>query len=414
MEVLKMSIRMIGIDYHLAEVDIRAIFSFTRKSGAEAMELLIAKPGIRGSVILSTCNRMELWASVDEDYEGSLLEELCELKGVTKEKYARYFVKRREDEAVNHLFHLTCGLKSMILAEDQIITQVKDALALARETYSTDNVLEVLFRKAVTAAKKVKTEVVFTHANVTAVDRAVEMLKGQGFDLKGRTCMVIGNGEMGKLAAQTLARHGADVTVTVRQYRSGVVNIPRGCSRINYGERMDLLPRCDLVISATSSPNHTIRRELFTDEVVIDHPIYLIDLAVPRDIEAEVGELEHITLYDIDDFQITVQDANGEALAQAEEILSAEMADFYSWYDCRDLIPRIQGLQVDAVTDLNLRIQKIIRKLPMPEAEQQLLLSNIDVAAGKVVGKMMYGLRDYLEATEFRGCLDGLEKLYEE
>lgn len=409
-----MSIRMIGIDYHLADVDIRALFSFTKKSAAEAMERLIAKPDICGCVILSTCNRMELWVSVAESYEGSLLGELCEVKGVEPRQYGRYFVERSESEAVSHLFHMTCGLKSMILAEDQIISQVKDALSLARETYSTDNVLEVLFRKAVTAAKKVKTEVVFTHASATAVDRAVEMLHSRGFDLKGKTCMVIGNGEMGKLAAQTLAMHGADVTVTVRQYRSGVVNIPRGCKRINYGERMELFPKCDLVLSATSSPNYTIRRELFTEDVVISHPIYLIDLAVPRDIEPSVGELEQFTLYDIDDFKITVQDANAGALSKAEAILSEEMADFYGWYDCRDLIPRIQGIQVDAVTDLNLRIQKIIRKLPLPEAEQQALMANIDTAASKVVGKMMYGLRDYLESPQFRGCLDGLEKLYEE
>ena len=409
-----MSIRMIGIDYHLADVDIRAVFSFTKKSAAEAMEKLIQKPGIRGSVILSTCNRMEFWASLDKTYEGSLLDELCGLKGVHTEEYGRYFVERSGKDAVNHLFHLTCGLKSMILAEDQIITQVKDALSLAREAYSTDNVLEVLFRKAVTAAKRVKTEVVFTHASATAVDRAVEMLHNQGFDLKGRTCMVIGNGEMGKLAAQTLAMHGADVTVTVRQYRSGVVNIPRGCSRINYGERMELLPHCDLVVSATSSPNYTIRRELFTDEIQMDHPMYLIDLAVPRDIEPEVGKMQNITLYDIDDFKITVQDANGESIARTEAILKEEIEDFYGWYDCRDLIPRSQEIQADAVTDLNLRIQKIIRKLPLPEEEQRKLLGSIDTAAGKVVGKMMYGLRDYLDGTQFRGCLDGLEKLYEE
>lgn len=409
-----MSIQMIGIDYHLADVDIRAFFSFTKKSAAEAMGKLNQKPGIRGSVILSTCNRMECWASLDEAYEGSLLEELCGLKGVRAEEYARYFVERKGKDAVNHLFHLTCGLKSMILAEDQIITQVKDALSLARETYSTDNVLEVLFRKAVTAAKRVKTEVIFTHASATAVDRAVEMLYDQGFDLKGRICMVIGNGEMGKLAAQTLAVHGADVTVTVRQYRSGVVNIPRGCSRINYGERMELFPRCDLVVSATSSPNYTIRRELFTDEIRIAHPMYLIDLAVPRDIEPEVGKMQNITLYDIDDFKITVQDANAESLRQAEAILEEEIEDFYGWYDCRDLIPRIQEIQADAVTDLNLRIQKIIQKLPLPEKERQQLLGSIDTAAGKVVGKMMYGLRDYLDGMQFRGCLDGLEKLYEE
>ena len=409
-----MSIRMIGIDYHLADVDIRAVFSFTKKSAAEAMEKLIQKPGIRGSVILSTCNRMEFWASLDKTYEGSLLDELCGLKGVHTEEYGRYFVERSGKDAVNHLFHLTCGLKSMILAEDQIITQVKDALSLARETYSTDNVLEVLFRKAVTAAKRVKTEVVFTHASATAVDRAVEMLHNQGFELKGRTCMVIGNGEMGKLAAQTLAMHGADVTVTVRQYRSGVVNIPRGCSRINYGERMELFPHCDLVVSATSSPNYTIRRELFTDEIQMDHPMYLIDLAVPRDIEPEVGKMQNITLYDIDDFKITVQDANEESIARTEAILKEEIEDFYGWDDCRDLIPRIQEIQADAVTDLNLRIQKIIRKLPLPEEEQRKFLGSIDTAAGKVVGKMMYGLRDYLDGTQFRECLDGLEKLYEE
>lgn len=409
-----MSIRMIGIDYHLADVDIRAVFSFTKKSAAEAMEKLIQKPGIRGSVILSTCNRMEFWASLDKTYEGSLLDELCGLKGVHTEEYGRYFVERSGKDAVNHLFHLTCGLKSMILAEDQIITQVKDALSLAREAYGTDNVLEVLFRKAVTAAKRVKTEVVFTHASATAVDRAVEMLHNQGFELKGRTCMVIGNGEMGKLAAQTLAMHGADVTVTVRQYRSGVVNIPRGCSRINYGERMELFPHCDLVVSATSSPNYTIRRELFTDEIQMDHPMYLIDLAVPRDIEPEVGKMQNITLYDIDDFKITVQDANEESIARTEAILKEEIEDFYGWYDCRALIPRIQEIQADAVTDLNLRIQKIIRKLPLPEEEQRKFLGSIDTAAGKVVGKMMYGLRDYLDGTQFRECLDGLEKLYEE
>ncbi len=409
-----MSVHMVGIDYHLADVDIRAVFSFTKKNAGEAMELLCKKPGIRGSVILSTCNRMELWVSVNDEYEGSLPDELCELKGVSRSEYSPYFVERSGRDAAEHLFRLTCGLESMILAEDQIITQVKDALSLARENYSTDNVLEVLFRKAVTAAKRVKTEVVFTHASATAVDRAIEMLRAERFDLTGKVCMVIGNGEMGKLAALTLSGCGADVTVTVRQYRSGVVNIPVGCKRINYGERMKLFPSCDLVISATSSPNYTIRRELFTEDMVIDHPVYLIDLAVPRDIDPWVGKLEHITLYDIDTFKITAQEANAGALLKAEKILDSEIEDFYSWYDCRDLIPRIQEVQAETVTDLNLRLQRIIRKLPLAEQEQRLLIENIDTAAGKVVGKMMYGLRDYLDGSKFRECLDGLEKLYDE
>lgn len=204
---------MIGIDYNKANVDIRAMFSFTKKNATAAMERLKKIPGIQGCVILSTCNRMELWASTKADWNGTLLEELCKIKEVDPTQYGEYFVERNEEEAVDHLFHLTSGLKSMILAEDQIITQVKDALTLAREAFVTDNVLEVLFRKAVTAGKKVKTNVIFSRANQTAMDQAIEMLKERKFPLPDARCMVIGNGEMGKLAAQSLKRTGADVTV---------------------------------------------------------------------------------------------------------------------------------------------------------------------------------------------------------
>ena len=151
-----MSIGMLGIDHNLAPVDVRAVFSFTRKDAAAAMEALKKEAGVEGCIILSTCNRTEVWVSLPEDWEGSLLEEICRIKGVDSREFAPYFVKRQGEEAVSHLFHLTCGLKSMILAEDQIISQVRDAHALARECYCTDGVLEVLFRKAVTAAKRVK------------------------------------------------------------------------------------------------------------------------------------------------------------------------------------------------------------------------------------------------------------------
>ncbi|MDD2978532.1 MAG: glutamyl-tRNA reductase [Hespellia sp.] len=409
-----MSIQMIGIDYQKAGVDIRAKFAFTQKNTVEALQRLTARQDIHGAVILSTCNRMEMWLSTGEEFEESLLTVLCRLKGLQEEAYRSYFVSREGAEAVNHLFYLTCGLKSMILAEDQILSQVKNAIALSRETYCSDNVMEVLFRKAVTAAKKVKTEVVFTHASTTAVDQAVELLEREGVVLAGKRCMVIGNGEMGKLAAQELTRQGADVTVTVRQYKSGMVSIPVGCKRINYGERMELLPQCDLVISATSSPNHTIRRELFTEDISLTHPLYLVDLAVPRDIEPEVGELEQIVLYDIDDFTLADESENEAALTRAHAILGEEMEEFFAWYDCRDMIPRIQEIQEEAVTDFHLRIQKMIRKLPMNEESRQEFMEGLDSAAGKVVGKMMYGLRDHLGIQEFRGCLDGLEKLYDE
>ena len=409
-----MSICMVGIDHNKASVDVRALFSFTKKNAAAAMEQLKSRNGILGCIILSTCNRMEIWASVEEEWEGSLVEELCIIKEVDPTQFGQYFVMREGKEAVNHLFHLTCGLKSQILGEDQIITQVKDALSLARENYMTDSVLEVLFRMAVTAAKKVKTDVTFSRANVTAMDRAVSMLKEQGFEMNGKTCMVIGNGEMGKLAAQTMQKAGAMVTVTVRQYRSGMVTIPKGCARINYGERMEMLPKCHVVVSATASPNYTLTRELL-EETELMQDIVFIDLAVPRDIEASIGEMEHVTLYDIDDFQITaVGDYLKDSFDQAEAILLEQQREFYDWYDGRDLIPRIQEIQEEAVTDLELRIHKILGKLPLEDKERESLRGSIEMAAGKVVGKMIFGLRDSLEKETFLACVEGLEKLYEE
>ena len=408
-----MSISMVGIDYNKASVDIRAQFSFTKKNAAAAMEKLKEAPGILGCIILSTCNRMEIWASTQEEWEGSLFDFLCEEKGKNPEEFRRYFVERKEEEAIEHLFYLTSGLKSQILAEDQIIAQVKDALSMARDVYCTANVLEVLFRMAVTAAKRVKTEVVFSRGNSSVIHQAIQKLRETGYSLDGSNCMVIGNGEMGKVAALALAEAGAHVTVTVRQYRSGIVSIPKGCDRINYGERMEFFPSCDLIVSATASPNFTLTKELIQQAATGKKQQILIDLAVPRDIEPSVNEIEGITLYDIDSFKIDTNSLElQESMQKAAAILREQMEDFYCWYDGRSLIPRIQDIQAEAVQDLNLRILKILRKTPMEDEDRENLLNAIDVAAGKVVSKMMFGLRDTLEKEEFINCVEGLEKLY--
>ena len=409
-----MSISMIGIDHSKASVDIRAKFSFTKKRAIEAMKKLKEEHGILGCIILSTCNRMEVWVSTQDDKEISLYEFLCREKEVEKDGYQDYFMKRENEEAVRHLFYLTSGLKSQILAEDQIITQVKDALTLARDAYCTDNVLEVLFRMAVTAAKKVKTEVTFSRANTSVIHQAMERLRNQGFSFEGKTCMVIGNGEMGKVTALALKEAGADVTVTVRQYRSGVVNIPQGCKRINYGERMELLPDCDLVVSATASPNYTLTKENF-EEIKLDAAsVVLIDLAVPRDIDPEIGKLQNVSLYDIDSFRIDAASPKLQASMQkAGEILDDQMKEFYDWFNGRDIFPRIEEIKADAVEDLNLRITKILKKTPMEQKDRESLLKAIDTAAGKVVNKMIFGLRDSLEQEAFLDCVEGLEKIYE-
>lgn len=409
-----MSIFMLGIDHNMAPVDIRALFAFTRKNTGEALLKLKKEPGICGCIILSTCNRLELWVSTEEDEKPELYQWLCRLKGIEGEEYRKYFISRENEEAVEHLFYLTSGLKSQILGEDQILTQVKDALSFAREEFTTDSVLEVLFRMAVTAGKKIKTEVPFSHGNPSVIHQAIRFLEEGGYHVRNKVCMVIGNGEMGKMAAQTLREAGADVTVTIRQYRSGVVNIPVGCSRINYGERMDYLPECDLVVSATASPNYTLTEELFED-VRVERPMILIDLAVPRDIDPEIRKKENITLYDMDSFRTSETPKElADNLEAAGKIVKEQMEEFSQWLDGRDIIPRIQEIKADAVEDLNLRIEKIFRKTPMKDSDRENLKKAVDTAAGKVVNKLIFGLRDSLNQDVFLECVEGLEKLYEE
>ena len=409
-----MGISMIGIDHNMAPVDIRALFAFTKKSAGEAMEKIKSYKGIYGCVILSTCNRLEVWASVDEEEDVCLYDCVCQLKGISDDSYRNYFVERKDEEAVEHLFYLTSGLKSQIIGEDQILTQVKDALNLARENFAVDGVLEVLFRMAVTAGKRIKTEVPFSHGNPSVIHQAIQFLGQKGYSMQDKTCMVIGNGEMGKVAAQALREAGADVTVTIRQYRSGIVSIPAGCKRINYGERMEYIPECDLVVSATASPNFTLRRELF-EELELSGELILIDLAVPRDIEPSIGSLEGITLYDMDSFRIEeIPSELQENLEAAGAIVREQMDEFFQWLDGGDLIPRIQEIKEEAVNDLNLRIAKILKKTQMDEEDRVNLVQAVDTAAGKVVNKLIFGLRDSLNQEAFLECVAGLEKIYEE
>lgn len=177
---------------------------------------------------------------------------------------------------------------------------------------------------------------------------------------------------------------------------------------------MRLLPECDLVVSATASPNYTLTAE-GVREAGLTHPVLLVDLAVPRDIDPLVEKLPFVKRYDIDDFHVDAQsDDLKENIRKAERILEEQMEEFYVWYECHDMIPKIQGIKESAAMDLELRLTKILRALPLEEGEREALRGQIDAAAAKVVNKMMFGLRDAVSQKTFRECVEGLEKVYEE
>ena len=216
------NIQMIGIDHSRASVEERELFSFTKTKQKELMEAVVRQQSVDGCVLLSTCNRMELYVSLDAKAEPDLYRIICHCKQISGEEEKRLrelFTVRTEEDAVRHLFLLTAGLKSKIIGEDQILTQVGDALEFARSGEFADTVLKTLFRMAVTAGKKIKTQVAIPKGNTSAIDAALTQLARQGYQFAGENCLVIGNGEMGRLTARAFQERGANVTVTVRQYQ---------------------------------------------------------------------------------------------------------------------------------------------------------------------------------------------------
>ncbi|MCI8650288.1 MAG: glutamyl-tRNA reductase [Anaerotruncus sp.] len=398
-----MKIQMVGIDYQKAGIQLRERFSMTQAAIAEQLKHL---PPNTGCVILSTCNRTELWVSGEADPFALL----CRMKGLDGAPYTEAFVRRSGETAAEHLFALACGLKSQVFGEDQIITQVGNALALAREAGGADAVLEMLFRAAVTAAKEVKTNVRLTGTDRSVAARAASFLEERCGSLAGKRALVIGNGEMGRLAAKLLVQRGCRVQMTLRSYRHGEVLLPTGVETVPYEQRLDWLAAADLVLSATTSPHYTLRAKELPK---LQKPVLFCDLAVPRDIDPQIALLEHASVFDTDTI------CGGEVQTppipqQAQEILQERLAQFCRWYAFRPFVPRINALSQRASQDFLGRTVRSLRRLPLAHEQQQALAAQMQQAAQKSAAKLLFGLRENLEPELWETCISALEKSAQE
>ena len=406
-----MDIVMIGIDYTDAGLDIRGRFSYTKREQEETVQHLRQLEGISGCILLSTCNRTELIISYESGWKADEKELFCGLKGLSAEEYGSYIHERRGMEAVRDIFSLAGGLKSQILGEDQILTQMKDAADFSRQFFGTDKILETLFRMAVTAGKEVKTRIKLPSANRSAPLAAITGLEQEGENFCGEKCLVIGNGVMGRMTAQLLLDRGADVTVTIRQYRRGIVDVPLAAKRIEYSGRYEKMTECRYIFSATASPNMTITLEKLPLEKLPAETVF-VDLAVPRDIQEEIGDCQGIRLYDIDDFGVGLPEETKQSLAEAEKLLEEKVQEFQSWYDAKDVVPMLLQVSEKASEDVLARIDgRLQKKIPGQQEEVEDIVRE---AVQKVVNKIMFSVRDSVDVSAFRDCVDAMTELYAE
>ena len=325
--VLILRIASAGIDYRNTPIELREKLSFDNERLIEIMEIICGRAGIGGCVVVSTCNRTEIYLSYDDSYgipdAGRLL---CMTAGADFDLFKNRFLYRYDSGAVQYLMEVACGLHSAILCEEQISGQINDAAELSRREGFSDSLLNTLFRNAVTAGKRALTEVKIQNVPLSTAYGAVKMAKKLYGTLNNKKCLVIGNGKMGRAAAQYLVSQGCEVTMTLRTYRHGENIIPDGCGSIGYDKRLEQAEKSDFIISATRSPHYTLRTE---DAAVMKRkPDYIFDLAVPRDIEPGIYNM--IKCYTVDD--ICADDsAQREQLMKIYAIIDEFKQRFEHW-----------------------------------------------------------------------------------
>ncbi|MBP9625685.1 MAG: hypothetical protein KBE01_00315 [Synergistaceae bacterium] len=326
----EINIVMGSIDYTVAPIAVRELFSFTQSAAANAYAKIKENPLISGAVIVSTCNRTEIYLSLENKSTVNAFELLCTLAGVDYEEY-QYAGRTISGKGVLfYLCELASGVKSQIWGEDQILTQVKGALSEARELNACDSYLEVLFRTAITCAKKVKTEIRLNpreNAENSIVDKTLKIIAA---DTAIRTVMVIGNGKIGCDVATSLVRKGYRTIITLRSYRSGVNIAIEGVHTIDYANRYEALLDCDAVVSATLSPHYTLTLEGVRR--CEKRPSLWIDLAVPRDIEPEIGAIDGASLYDVDTICADeIKENHIKQRGQVHEVIEKYICDYDHW-----------------------------------------------------------------------------------
>ncbi|KEZ51195.1 MULTISPECIES: glutamyl-tRNA reductase [Metabacillus] len=378
-----MHILAVGLNYKTAPVEIREKLTFQPNELGDAMKALKEQKSILENIIVSTCNRTEIYTVVDQLHTGRYYIKafLAEWFGLDKDSFSPFLTMYENDGAIEHLFSVSCGLDSMVLGETQILGQVRTSFMLGQTEGTIGTVFNHLFKQAVTLAKKAHSETDIGANAVSVSYAAVELAKKIFGDLTNKHVLILGAGKMGELAAQNLHGSGVrKVTVVNRTFEKAEV-LARKFSGHAKGinELQCALVEADILISSTGSSDFVITKEMMApaEKMRKGKPLFMVDIAVPRDLDPALDELESVFLYDIDDLQGIVDANLQERQKAAEEIglmLEAEIVAFKQWLGTLGVVPVISALREKALGIQAETMQSLERKMPnLTDRELKLL-----------------------------------------
>lgn len=368
-----MHILTVGLNYKTAPVEIRERLTFDPSLLGDAMSKLNGKKSILENVILSTCNRTEIYAVVDQIHTGRyyIKEFLSEWFNIPQQEFSPFLFVYEQDGAIDHLFNVACGLNSMVLGETQILGQVRSSFIEAQEQQTTGTVFNQLFKQAITLAKRAHSETDIGANAVSVSYAAVELAKKIFGSLNGKHVLILGAGKMGELAIQNLHGNGASqVTVINRTFEKAKSLAERFSGQAkSLNELQCALIEADIVISSTGAKDFVIDKDMMEDveRVRKGKPLFMVDIAVPRDLDPMLAELDNVFLYDIDDLEGIVEanlQERQKAAAKISLMIEAEIVEFKQWLNMLGVVPVISALRVKALQIQAETMESIERKLP--------------------------------------------------
>lgn len=410
-----MDFAVVGVNHNNTPINIRETVSFTDTQKIEGINFLLDN-GIEEAIILSTCNRSEVYI-----YSKNILDKVEVVKNFYQdyfdvENIEEFLFNKTGEEAIKHVFNVSAGLDSLVLGEDQILGQVKDAHDFARQLGSSKKVFNKLFREAITVSKDIKTTTKISHQPLSISYIGIKCLKEKMGSLENKNALVIGLGKMSKLAMKHLEEEQLNhIYVTNRSYEKlkSIQEEYKNLIPIKYEDRYEVMDKVDIVISATASP-HTVLKKAEMPKT--SNKLIMMDVALPRDIDKNLNEFENIEVYDIDDLK-KISEANDkkrrELASIGELIIDEKIEEFNEWLDTIKIDPTIQSLN-DKCSDIREdTLDYIYRKLDLNCREKKIIDKMLTSALKRLVREPIINLKQIKDSGKQDEYIKIVEELFD-
>lgn len=410
-----MNFAVVGVNHNDTPIHIRENVSFTDTQKIEGINFLLDN-GISEVVVLSTCNRSEIYI-----YSDDILKKIEIVKDFYEDFFnvdniKKYLFCKTGQDTIEHVFRVSAGLDSIVLGEDQILGQVKDAHEFSKQLGASKKVFNKLFREAITASKNIKTTTKISHQPISISYIGIKCLKDRLGSLEGKNALVIGIGKMSKLAMKHLEEEKLNsIYVTNRSYEKlqDIQDEYKNLIPIKYEERYSVLEKVDVVISATASPHTVIKKENMPN---LSNTLIMMDIALPRDIDKNIDTLENIEVYDIDDLK-KISDENDkkrrELACTGELLIDEKIDEFNDWLETIKIDPTIQSLN-DKCTDIREdTLDYIYRKLDLNCKEKKIIDKMLTSALKRLIREPILNLKQIKDSGKQEEYIKIVEELFD-